>query len=126
MLAILFLPRQFQVAVVENVDEQHLNRAIWLFPLYMLAINIFVLPIAIGGLLRFPGGTVDADTFVLTLPMAAEQRGAGAARLHRRPLGGDRHGDRRDDRAHHHGLQRPGDAGAAAHAAGCGSTSSAT
>ncbi len=70
MMAIMFLPRQFQVAVVENVDEKHLNKAIWLFPLYMLAINIFVLPIAFGGLLRFPGGSVDADTFVLTLPMA--------------------------------------------------------
>ncbi|HYD56934.1 MAG TPA: sensor histidine kinase [Burkholderiales bacterium] len=72
MLAILFLPRQFQVAVIENLDEKHLNKAIWLFPLYMLAINIFVLPIAFGGLLRFPQG-VDADTFVLTLPMAEKQ-----------------------------------------------------
>ena len=70
MMAIMFLPRQFQVAVVENVDEKHLKKAIWLFPLYMLAINIFVLPIAFGGLLRFPDGSVDADTFVLTLPMA--------------------------------------------------------
>ncbi|HET7033297.1 MAG TPA: histidine kinase, partial [Casimicrobiaceae bacterium] len=70
MMAIMFLPRQFQVAVVENTDERHLNKAIWLFPLYMLAINVFVLPIAFGGLLRFPDGTVDADTFVLTLPMA--------------------------------------------------------
>jgi Na+/proline symporter len=70
MMAIMFLPRQFQVAVVENVDEKHLSKAIWLFPLYMLAINIFVLPIAFGGLLRFPDGSVDADTFVLTLPMA--------------------------------------------------------
>jgi Na+/proline symporter/signal transduction histidine kinase len=70
MMAIMFLPRQFQVAVIENVEEKHLNKAIWLFPLYMLAINIFVLPIAFGGLLRFPDGTVDADTFVLTLPMA--------------------------------------------------------
>ena len=70
MTAIMFLPRQFQVAVIENVDEKHLSKAIWLFPLYMLAINIFVLPIAFGGRLRFPDGTVDADTFVLTLPMA--------------------------------------------------------
>jgi Na+/proline symporter len=70
MMAIMFLPRQFQVAVIENVDEKHLNKAIWLFPIYMLAINIFVLPIAFGGLLRFPDGSVDADTFVLTLPMA--------------------------------------------------------
>jgi Na+/proline symporter/signal transduction histidine kinase len=70
MAAIMFLPRQFQVTVVENVDERHLTKAIWLFPLYLLAINIFVLPIAFGGLLHFPGGTVDADTFVLTLPIA--------------------------------------------------------
>jgi Na+/proline symporter/nitrogen-specific signal transduction histidine kinase len=73
MMAIMFLPRQFQVAVIENVDEKHLNKAIWLFPLYMLAINVFVLPIAFGGLLRFPDGHVDADTFVLTLPMAEKQ-----------------------------------------------------
>src|SRR2546430_16895553 len=70
MLAIMFLPRQFQVTVIENLDERHLNKAIWLFPLYMLAINVFVLPIAFGGLLRFPDGSVDGDTFVLTLPMA--------------------------------------------------------
>jgi Na+/proline symporter/nitrogen-specific signal transduction histidine kinase len=75
MLAIMFLPRQFQVAVIENKNEQHLTKAIWLFPLYMLAINLFVLPIAFGGNLRFPDGTVDADTFVLTLPMAAKQEG---------------------------------------------------
>ncbi|OGA71215.1 MAG: histidine kinase [Betaproteobacteria bacterium RIFCSPLOWO2_12_FULL_67_28] len=73
MLAIMFLPRQFQVAVIENTDEKHLNKAIWLFPLYMLAINVFVLPIAFGGRLHFPGGIVDADTFVLTLPMAERQ-----------------------------------------------------
>ncbi len=73
MMAIMFLPRQFQVTVIENLDEKHLNRAIWLFPLYMLAINVFVLPIAFGGLLHFPGGRVDADTFVLTLPMAEKQ-----------------------------------------------------
>jgi Na+/proline symporter/nitrogen-specific signal transduction histidine kinase len=72
MMAIMFLPRQFQVTVIENLDERHLKKAIWLFPLYMLAINVFVLPIAFGGLLHFPSG-VDADTFVLTLPMAEKQ-----------------------------------------------------
>ena len=69
MMAVMFLPRQFQVAVVENVNEDHLNKAIWLFPLYLLAINIFVLPIAFGGVLHFQGSGADADTFVLTLPM---------------------------------------------------------
>ena len=73
MLAIMFLPRQFQIAVVENVDEKHLNKAVWLFPVYMLAINLFVLPIAFGGLLHFPEGNINADTFVLTLPMSQKQ-----------------------------------------------------
>jgi len=70
MAAIVVLPRQFQVLVVENVDERHIKKAIWLFPLYLLLINLFVLPIAFGGLLHFPSNTVDADTFVLTVPMA--------------------------------------------------------
>jgi Na+/proline symporter/nitrogen-specific signal transduction histidine kinase len=73
MGAIVVLPRQFQVLVVENVDERHLRKAMWLFPLYLLLINIFVLPIAFAGLLLFPGGGVDADTFVLTVPMKEQQ-----------------------------------------------------
>ncbi len=75
MMAILFLPRQFQLAVVENVNEEHLKKAMWLFPLYLLAINLFVLPVAFGGLLHFPEGGIDADTFVLTLPMIEHQEG---------------------------------------------------
>ena len=73
MGAIVVLPRQFQVLVVENVDERHLRKAMWLFPLYLLLINIFVLPIAFAGLLLFPGGGVDADTFVLAVPMQQQQ-----------------------------------------------------
>ncbi|RSM86674.1 histidine kinase [Kibdelosporangium aridum] len=71
-LASLLLPRQWQIGVVENVDERHLKRAMWLFPLYLLIINIFVLPIAAGGLLRL-GSEVNPDTYVLTLPMDAGQ-----------------------------------------------------
>ena len=73
MLSILLLPRQWQVTIVENVNERHLKRAMWLFPLYLLLNTLFVLPIAAGGLLRF-GGDVDADTYVLTLPMAEGQQ----------------------------------------------------
>jgi len=73
MMAILFLPRQWQVAVVENVNEEHLKKGIWLFPLYLILINIFVLPIALAGLMQFPGGTVDADMFVLALPLESGQ-----------------------------------------------------
>src|SRR5512144_730511 len=75
MLAIICLPRQFQVAVVENVEEKHFDKALWLFPLYLLLINLFVLPIALAGLIRFPAGLVDADTYVLALPMAGHQPG---------------------------------------------------
>lgn len=75
MMAILFLPRQFQVSVVENVDEDHLRTSAWLFPLYLLVINVFVLPIAFAGLLRFGRGAVDADTFVLALPLSHGQQG---------------------------------------------------
>ncbi len=69
-LAIIFLPRQFQIIVVENVDESHVKRAVWLFPLYLVLINIFVLPVALGGLMHFDGQGVNPDTFVLTLPLA--------------------------------------------------------
>jgi Na+/proline symporter/signal transduction histidine kinase/CheY-like chemotaxis protein len=73
LLAALCLPRQFHVAIVENVDEREVRKAAWLFPLYLVAINIFVIPISAAGLLVFPRGTVDGDLFVLALPMAAGQ-----------------------------------------------------
>lgn len=73
-LAFLTLPRQFQVLVVENVDEQHLARASWLFPLYMLLINLFVIPIALAGLL-LGSSAGDPDSFVLTLPLSAGLEG---------------------------------------------------
>ncbi|MFF0724896.1 SpoIIE family protein phosphatase [Streptomyces sp. NPDC004134] len=73
MLSILLLPRQWQVTFVENIDEKHLKRAMWLFPLYLLANTFFVLPLAAGGLLRL-GKATDADAYVLALPMAAGQQ----------------------------------------------------
>ncbi|MDI5890573.1 sensor histidine kinase [Halomonas rhizosphaerae] len=73
-LAFLTLPRQFQVLVVENVDERHLKRASWLFPLYLLVINLFVIPIALAGLLLGDVSS-DPDSFVLTLPLSAGLEG---------------------------------------------------
>jgi Na+/proline symporter/CheY-like chemotaxis protein len=68
-VAIILLPRQFHVAVVENNNEGEIKRAAWLFPLYLVAINLFVVPIALAGLLMFPAGAVDSDMFVLALPL---------------------------------------------------------
>jgi Na+/proline symporter/signal transduction histidine kinase len=64
--AVLFLPRQFHIAVIENTNENHVQTAKWLFPLYLFLINIFVLPIAIGGVLAGLD-IVNADYFVLLL-----------------------------------------------------------
>ena len=70
-VCIILLPRQFHVAVVENNSEEEVRRAAWAFPAYLVLINLFVVPIAIAGLLTFPAGGIDADMFVLSLPMAA-------------------------------------------------------
>src|SRR5579862_7510706 len=71
LFAIVLLPRQFHVAVVENHSEAEIRRAAWLFPAYLVLINLFVVPIAMAGLLTFPAGHVDGDMFVLALPLAA-------------------------------------------------------
>ncbi len=65
--AFMLLPRQFHVAVVENSNEKHVRTAAWLVPVYLVAINLFVLPIALGGLITSPQGA--PDQFVLALPM---------------------------------------------------------
>jgi len=71
VFAVLLLPRQFHVAVVENHSEAEVRRAAWMFPLYLVLINLFVIPIAIAGLLTFPGGGTDGDMFMLALPLRA-------------------------------------------------------
>ena len=71
LFAIVLLPRQFHVTVVENNSEDEIRRAAWLFPLYLVLINLFVVPIALAGLLTFSPGQVDSDMFVLALPLAA-------------------------------------------------------
>jgi len=69
--AIILLPRQFHVSIVENHGEAEIRRAAWMFPVYLVLINLFVLPIAMAGLLTFPAGHVDSDMFVVALPLAA-------------------------------------------------------
>ena len=70
----------------------------WLFPAYLVAINVFVVPIAWAGMLGLGGGV---DARLLRAGGAARQRRRSrhADRLHRRPLGRHRHGDRGERRA---------------------------
>src|SRR5712672_2290489 len=70
--AIMMLPRQFHVSVVENSSDAEVGRAHWLFPLYLVAINLFVIPIALAGLVTFPFGAVDSDMYVLALPLEGD------------------------------------------------------
>lgn len=71
--AIMVLPRQFHVMVVENTHQEHVRTARWVFPVYLALISLMVLPIASAGLRLFYGTDIDADTFVLLLPQAGEQ-----------------------------------------------------
>ena len=72
MLAVLCLPRQFHVAVVENTHRDDAAKARWLFPLYLLVFAFFILPLAAAGLTLFADSDIEPDTYVLALPMAAE------------------------------------------------------
>jgi Na+/proline symporter len=67
-LAFLCLPRQFHVAVLENTDPRDVRTAAWAFPLYLVAISFFVVPVAMAGLILFPGGAVQPDTFMVAIP----------------------------------------------------------
>jgi Na+/proline symporter/CheY-like chemotaxis protein len=72
LFAIVLLPRQFHVTVVENNNESEIRLASWLFPLYLVLINLFVVPIALAGMLTFTEHRVDSDMFVLALPIAGK------------------------------------------------------
>lgn len=69
MTAIMFLPRQFHIMVIENADEAHIRDAMWRFPVYTFLLTLFVMPIALGGLILSGGSTVNADFFVINLPL---------------------------------------------------------
>lgn len=72
--AFICLPRMFQVLVVENIDERHLNTAGWAFPTYMMLMSLFVIPIAVVGLQVLPAGE-NPDLFVLTVPLSQGRDG---------------------------------------------------
>jgi hypothetical protein len=77
MITIFILPQQYHMMMIENHHEDELKSARYLYPLYLIAINIFVLPIALAGQSLFPGGNVDADTYVITIPLFFQQAWLG-------------------------------------------------
>lgn len=73
-LAFLCLPRQFHVGVVEYGAAGGQRTARWLFPIYLIAINLFVVPIAAVGLMT-PAAGMNADLYVVALPLSAGNNG---------------------------------------------------
>ncbi|MCP8467759.1 hybrid sensor histidine kinase/response regulator [Pseudomonas sp. ZM23] len=69
MTAIMCLPRQFHVLVVENIEPRDLNLARWVFPAYLVLAALFVVPIALAGQMQLPAGVIP-DSFVISLPLA--------------------------------------------------------
>ncbi|WP_342247322.1 hybrid sensor histidine kinase/response regulator [Pseudomonas sp. OTU5201] len=69
MLAIICLPRQFHVTVVENIEPRDLRQARWVFPIYLALAALFVVPIALAGQMLLPSGVIP-DSFVISLPLA--------------------------------------------------------
>jgi signal transduction histidine kinase/Na+/proline symporter len=71
--AVVLLPRQFHMLVVENVHSRHLRTASWAFPAYLLLINILVLPVALVG--RLYGEGLNPDFYMISLPLARNHTG---------------------------------------------------
>ncbi|BFM11956.1 PAS domain-containing hybrid sensor histidine kinase/response regulator [Simiduia litorea] len=69
-IAILCLPRQFHVLVVESESSKDLDTVRWVLPVYLILFGICILPIAYGGLLSFHQLDISAEHFVLRLPLA--------------------------------------------------------
>lgn len=72
-MAFLFLPRQFEMGVVAAANERKVKRAIWMFPVYLLLINVFVIPIAIIGNNMFAESKMNPDMYMLSIPIHLNQ-----------------------------------------------------
>lgn len=70
-VALICLPRQFHVAVVECGDVGDIRKARWMFGGYLVIVTLMVVPIAAAGVALFGRESeVAADSFVLALPLA--------------------------------------------------------
>ncbi|MGQ7843582.1 ATP-binding protein [Granulosicoccus sp. 3-233] len=61
------LPRQYHMTFTENENPKHLNTAYWLFPLYLLILNLPIIPILFAG--RYLSLSMEADFYVLGMTL---------------------------------------------------------
>ncbi|GBF29009.1 sensor protein ZraS [bacterium MnTg03] len=65
--AAFLLPRQFHMIFVENIDKKSINTASWAFPLFLLLLNISILPILWAG--ESLNLSIPADFYVLGITL---------------------------------------------------------
>ena len=68
--AAFLLPRQFHMLFTENLNEKSLNTASWLFPLFLLALNLFIPVILWAG--NFIQLETNPDTYVLGITLNSD------------------------------------------------------
>ena len=69
--AVICLPRQFHVTVVDHQNNRQSNTARWLFPLYLLIFAVIIPPIAIAGQALF-SADVNPDTYVIQFALVSD------------------------------------------------------
>ncbi|WP_342804569.1 PAS-domain containing protein [Alteromonas sp. M12] len=67
--AMFCLPRQFHVNFVEYKSKNELNTARWLFPLFLVGMGLFVMPIGLAGHIIFDQQDISTDIYALALPL---------------------------------------------------------
>ena len=70
--AAFLLPRQFHMAFTENIDERTLWSAAWIFPLFLLLLNLFIPVILWAG--TELGAATTADFYVLGITLGGGHR----------------------------------------------------
>ncbi|MBU3022543.1 PAS-domain containing protein [Aestuariibacter sp. A3R04] len=79
--SLFVLPRQFHMNFVECNGEGEMATARWLFPLYLIGMTVFILPIALAGHILLDTSEVKTDAFVLALPLFADNLAVSLAAL---------------------------------------------
>lgn len=67
--AAFMLPRQYHMTFVENQNPKHLGTAYWLFPLYLLVLNLPIIPILFAG--RYLSLPMAPDFYVLGMTLTS-------------------------------------------------------
>ncbi|MBC3766094.1 PAS domain-containing hybrid sensor histidine kinase/response regulator [Neptunicella marina] len=71
--AVVCLPRQFHVAIVDNLSLGHLRTARWLFPLYLGLLAVLIPYLAAAGHALFAQNAAEPDTYVLNLAILSDK-----------------------------------------------------